>query len=86
MKTPKKHALPILPRATVWTAERIAALPAMLDVRQLEGNALRLGEPKIAALCSAEMTRRRREALAAPKPPPVVKPRPRPKPKVLPPE
>ena len=86
MKTPKKFEPPILPRATVWTAERIAALPAMLDVRQLEGNALRLDEPEVAALCAADMTRRRREALAAPKPPPVVKPKPRPKSKVLPPE
>jgi len=59
----------LLPRTTTWTAERVAALPQVLEVRQLLANAERLGEPELAAICAAEITKRRREALRAPKPP-----------------
>ena len=55
---------PVLPRATTWTAERIAKLN-MIEVRQLKDNALRLGEPEIAALCDKAMTDLRRIASAA---------------------
>jgi hypothetical protein len=59
----------ILPRTTSWTAERVAALPQALDVRQLLANAQRLGEEDLAAICAEEITKRRRAALRAPKPP-----------------
>ena len=59
----------LLPRTTTWTAERVALLPQVLDVRQLLANAERLGEPELAAICTAEITKRRRAALKAPKPP-----------------
>ena len=55
---------PELPRTTSWTAERIAKLN-MIEVRQLKDNALRLGEPEIAALCDKAMTELRRIATAA---------------------
>lgn len=58
----------LLPRTTNWSAERVAALPQVLEVRQLLANAERLGVPELAAICSAEITKRRREALRAPKP------------------
>ena len=77
MSTPKKAMPPpLLPRATSWTAERVAGLPQLLDVRQLLANAERLGEEELAAICNAEITKRRREALRAPKPA-GVKPKPR---------
>ena len=59
---------PMLPRATTWSAERVSALPQLLDVRQLLANAERLGEEELASICTAEITKRRREALRAPKP------------------
>ena len=59
----------ILPRTTSWTAERVAALPQALDVRQLLANAQRLGEEELAVICTEEITKRRRAALKAPKPP-----------------
>jgi hypothetical protein len=73
-----KYVLPILTRTTAWSAERVASLPQVLDVRQLLENAQRLGEPELAAICSAELTKRRRESLATrklqvPKPKPKVK-------------
>jgi hypothetical protein len=68
MSASKKVPLPILSRTTSWSAERIAALPQVLDVRQLLANAERLGEPELAALCAEEITKRRRAALKAPKP------------------
>lgn len=55
---------PELPRTTSWTAERIAKL-SMIEVRQLKDNAVRLGEPEIAALCDKAMTDLRRIASAA---------------------
>jgi len=55
---------PELPRTTSWTAERIAKLN-MVEVRQLKDNAVRLGEPEIAALCDKAMTELRRIASAA---------------------
>ena len=63
-----KFAPPILSHATTWSAERVAALPQVLEVRQLLANAERLGETELAAICTAEITKRRREALRAPKP------------------
>jgi hypothetical protein len=66
---------PMLPRATVWTPERIGRL-TMIELRRLKDNALRLGEPEIAALCDGAMTNLRREATAARKALP-VKPKPR---------
>jgi hypothetical protein len=73
MNTKTKAPPPELPRSTSWTAERIAKLN-MIEVRQLKDNALRLGEPEIAALCDAAMTQLRRDSLAArkaaPKKPP----------------
>ena len=58
----------LLPRTTTWSAERVAALPQLLEVRQLLANAERLGETALAEICTAEITKRRREALKAPKP------------------
>jgi hypothetical protein len=55
---------PMLPRATIWTPERVGRL-TMIELRQLKDNALRLGEPEIATLCDEGMTRLRREATAA---------------------
>ena len=78
MANTKKDPLPLLTRSTTWTAERVAALPQLLDVRQLLANAQRLDEPGLATICEAEITRRRREALRAPKPP-GAKPKARPK-------
>jgi hypothetical protein len=60
---------PELPRTTSWTAERVSALPQLLDVRQLLANAERLGEPELAAICTAEISKRRKASLKAPKPP-----------------
>jgi hypothetical protein len=60
-----KYALPLLTRTTAWSAERVAALPQALEVRQLLENAERLGETELAAICNADLTRRRREALQA---------------------
>ena len=54
----------MLPRATIWTPERVGRL-TMIELRQLKDNALRLGEPEIATLCDEGMTRLRREANAA---------------------
>jgi len=69
MSPPKqKVPPPILTRKTPWSAERVAALPQVLDVRQLLANAERLGEEELAVICNADITRRRREALKAPKP------------------
>lgn len=76
MSTPKKTYQPTLTRATAWTAERVAALPQILDVRQLLANAERLEEPELAAICAADITRRRRETLRAGKDA-GLKPRPR---------
>jgi len=59
---------PILSRATTWSAERVAALPQVLEVKQLLANAERLGETELAVICTAEITKRRSEALRAPKP------------------
>ncbi len=61
----------LLPRTTSWSAERVAALPQLLDVRQLLANAERLGETALAEICSAEITKRRRESLQARKQNPV---------------
>jgi len=58
----------LLPRTTTWSPERVAALPQLLEVRQLLANAERLGETALAEICAAEITKRRREALKAPKP------------------
>ena len=70
MSSTRKAPAPVLlPRTTTWTAERVAALPQVLDVRQLLANAERLGEPELAAICAEEITKRRRAALRAPKPP-----------------
>ena len=70
----KKSPPPILSRTTAWSAERVAALPSVLEVRQLLANAERLEEPELAAICTADLSRRRREQLQAPKPP-AAKPR-----------
>jgi hypothetical protein len=79
MSATRKSLAPVmLSRATTWTADRIAKLKEPLDVRQLAANAERLGEPEIAVLCEADLTRRRREKLAAPKPA-GWKPKPKPK-------
>jgi hypothetical protein len=70
MSSSRKFAPPpILSRQTTWTAERVAALPQALDVKQLLANAERLGEPELAVICAEEITKRRRAALKAPKPP-----------------
>jgi len=61
----------LLPRTTTWTAERVAALPQLLEVRQLLANAERLGETALAEICTAEITKRRREALQTRKQNPV---------------
>ena len=68
---------PPLPRTTAWTAERVAALPQILDVRQLLANAERLDEPELAAICAADITRRRRESLRASKELALLKPKPK---------
>jgi hypothetical protein len=75
-----RKAQPVLPtttRSTEWTSERIGRMSA-LEVRQLRDNALRLGEPEIAARCEEVLTRQRREATAARKalPPKPRKPKP----------
>jgi hypothetical protein len=67
MSAPKKYLQPVLSRTTTWTVERVAALPQVLDVRQLLANAERLDEPELAAICTADITRRRRESLRASK-------------------
>ena len=77
MSTPKKYLQPVLSRATTWTAERVAALPQMLDVRQLLANAERLDEPALAAICAADITRRRSESLRASKALALLKPKPK---------
>jgi hypothetical protein len=69
MSARKAPAPILLPRTTAWTAERVAALPQALDVKQLLANAERLGEEALAAICAEEITKRRRAALKAPKPP-----------------
>lgn len=76
MSASKKYLPPILSRTTSWTAERVAGLAQLLDVRQLLANAERLGEPELAQICTEEISRRRRAALRAPKPP-GYKPRPK---------
>lgn len=53
----------LLPRTTAWSVERVAALPQLLEVRQLLANAERLGETALAQICTAEITKRRRESL-----------------------
>ena len=63
-KTKASAPPPMLPRTTVWSAERIAKLN-MTEVRQLKDNAVRMNEPEIAALCDTAMTQLRRDALAA---------------------
>ncbi len=77
MKTSKNVPPPILSRATTWTAERVAALPQILDVRQLLANAERLDEPELAAICAADIARRRRETLKASKELALLKPKPK---------
>jgi hypothetical protein len=76
VSTKAKVELPVLSRSTEWTAERIARLN-MTEVKQLKDNALRLGEPEVAALCDQAMTALRRAATearkAAPRKPPVKK-------------
>lgn len=62
-----KYEMPILSRATEWSAERIAKLTPP-ELKALQANAERLGEPEIAALCAAQITLQRRAALKAPKP------------------
>ena len=76
MSVPKKVVLPpVLPRATVWTAERIDKLtPA--EVKQLRANAERLQEPEIAALCTRSLQSRPRPPRLAAKAP-ARKPRPK---------
>lgn len=64
MSAKAKFLPPLLSRATTWTAERIATLPAV-EVRGLRDNAVRLGESDIAALCELALTKLRREVLAA---------------------
>jgi hypothetical protein len=62
---------PALPRATVWTAERIDKL-TVAEAKQLRENAERLDEPEVAALCTASLKGRprpARPATAAPKKP-----------------
>ena len=59
---------PIISRSTSWSAERVAALPQVLEVKQLLANAERLGETELAVICTEEITKRRRDALRAPKP------------------
>jgi hypothetical protein len=71
MSTKRIVPPPVLPRSTVWTAERIAKLtPA--EVKQLRENAERLQEPEIAELCTQSLKSRPRvvkPAGAAPKKP-----------------
>jgi hypothetical protein len=67
MSAPKKYLQPVLSRTTTWTVERVAALPQVLDVRQLLANAERLDETELAVICTADLTRRRRESLRASK-------------------
>jgi hypothetical protein len=68
-----KFELPLLSRATEWSDERIAKL-SLAELKALAANAERLGEPEIAARCTAQMTVARREALAAAKAPAKKKP------------
>jgi hypothetical protein len=50
---------PALPRATVWTAERIDKL-TVAEAKQLRENAERLDEPVVAALCTESLKGRPR--------------------------
>jgi len=77
MSTSKKAALPpVLPRATVWTAERIGKL-TVAEVKQLRENAERLQEPEIVELCTESLKGRPRPARPAL---PVAKKKPKPVP------
>jgi hypothetical protein len=52
------------PKVALWTRERIDLLTT-IEVRQLHANALRLGEPEIAAICDTVLSSRRgRKAVA----------------------
>jgi len=54
------------PKVALWTRERIDSLTT-IEVRQLHANALRLGEPEIAAICDTVLgSRRGRKAVAQP--------------------
>jgi hypothetical protein len=55
----KSAPLPILTRSSSWSTERIAALTTP-EVRALLGNAQRLGEEDIAALCTGVLAARPR--------------------------
>lgn len=46
------------PKVALWTRERIDSLTT-IEVRQLHANALRLGEPEIAAICDTVLGSRR---------------------------
>jgi hypothetical protein len=50
-------------RVALWTEEKIASL-STVEVRQLRDNALRLGEPEIAALCDEVLSARPRRRVA----------------------
>ena len=76
MSTKARVELPVLSRSTEWSAERIARLN-MTEVKQLKDNALRLGEPEIAALCDQAMTALRRAATEARKAAPKKAPAPK---------
>ena len=56
VSTRQKYEPPVLSRMTSWAPERIAKL-SMIELRQLKDNALRLGEPELAAQCEEAMTR-----------------------------
>ena len=51
-------------RVALWTRERIDSLNT-IEVRQLQANALRLGETEIAALCDEVLGTRPRGRVAA---------------------
>lgn len=51
-------------RVALWTREKIASL-STVELRQLRDNALRLGEPEIAALCDEVLGARPRRRVAA---------------------
>ena len=51
-------------RVALWPREKIASL-STVEVRQLRDNALRLGEPEIAALCDEVLEARPRRRVGA---------------------
>ncbi|MCC6210434.1 MAG: hypothetical protein IT513_05265 [Burkholderiales bacterium] len=62
-----KFDMPLLSRSTEWSAERLAKL-SLVELKALQANAERLGEPELAARCATQATTLRRATLKAQKP------------------